>query len=229
MMTKHLQRDMERMERGILTLGALVEDAINKSSVALVTRKRELAEEVLRIDHQIDQKEVELEEDCLKTMALHQPVAMDLRYLVMALKVNNSLERMGDHATNIAKSALYLAEHNSPELSVDLMSLCDHVRSMVHQCLDSMVKQDTQLAVAVCLLDDEVDDLTREVRKELQQLMMSDPESVERCVQVLLASRHLERIGDLATNIAEDVVFCVDGSIIRHGQQHDLGMTPQQG
>lgn len=225
MMTKHLQRDMERMERGILTLGALVEDAINKSIVALVTRKRDLAEEVLRIDNQIDKKEVELEEDCLKTMALHQPVAMDLRFLVMVLKVNNSLERMGDHAMNIAKSALYLADHNAPELSIDLMSLCDHVRSMVRQCLDAMVKEDTELALDVCKMDDDVDDLTREVRKELQQLMMSDPESVERCIQVLLASRHLERIGDLATNIAEDIVFCVDGSIIRHGQHHEVGST----
>lgn len=217
-MTKHLQRDMERLERGILTLGSLVEEAINKSIVSLVTRRRELAEEVLTIDQRIDAQEVELEDFCLKVMALHQTMAMDLRYLVMVLKVNNSLERMGDHAMNIAKSAIQLSEHPALDLSVDLMSMCDQVRSMVHQCLEAMINEDTQQAYDVCKMDDGVDDLNHEVRMELQQLMAGQPDTVERCVQVLLAARHLERIGDLATNIAEDVVFCVEGSIIRHGQ-----------
>jgi phosphate transport system protein len=224
-MTKHLQRDMERLERGILTLGSLVEDAINKSIVALVTRRRELAEEVLRIDNQIDRQEVELEEDCLKTMALHQPVAMDLRFLVMVLKVNNSLERMGDHAMNIAKSAIFLSTHEALDLSIDLMSMCDHVRSMVRQCLDAMVNENTVHAQQVCGMDDGVDSLNHDLRLELQHLMITDPGTVERSVQVLLAARHLERIGDLATNIAEDVVFCVDGAIIRHGQHHDIGAS----
>ena len=218
---------MERIERGILTLGALVEDAINKSIKSLVSRDKDLAEEVLRIDSQIDKQEVELEEACLKTMALHQPVAMDLRYMVMVLKVNNSLERMGDHAMNIARSALMLAEHQAPEPSVDLLEMCNHVRAMVHECLNAMVNENTALAQDVCKMDDRVDEITHDVRIELQKLMKDNPGAVERCIQLLLASRHLERIGDLATNIAEDVVFCVEGAIIRHGQHHDIGASPQ--
>ncbi|MFQ5766388.1 MAG: phosphate signaling complex protein PhoU [Acidobacteriota bacterium] len=215
-MSKHLHRDLDRLKRDILTMGAMVEEAINKSIRALTSREVGLAEEVLEGDGEIDRKEVDIEEDCLKILALHQPVAVDLRFIVTVMKVNNDLERMGDLATNIAERAVYLASHPPMAVPLDFGLMAERVRSMVRDSLDALVRQDQELARKVLQADDEVDAINRSMFTLLQRAIKEDVSTVKRAIHTLSASRYLERIADHATNIAEDVVFMVDGEIIRH-------------
>jgi phosphate transport system protein len=215
-MSKHLERDLKRVEKGILSLGSLVEEAVNRAILALVSRRTDLAQEVIDGDAAIDEREVEFEEDCLKALALHQPVAQDLRFLVAALKVNRMLERMGDLAVNIAKCAIRLAKEAPVEAPLDFPHMVATVRNMVRQSLDSLVQGDPQLAYEVLAQDDDVDSALRQIHNVLKELMKAHPDTIEGAVNTLIASRHLERIADYATNIAEDVVFMVEGEIIRH-------------
>jgi phosphate transport system protein len=215
-MTKHLEHDLDRLKKEILGMGALVEQAIDRSMRALIEREPDLAREVAAGDDAIDSKELEVEDLCLKILALHQPVAGDLRYIVAVLKVNNDLERMGDLAGNIAERTTYLATHPPLAIDVDLERMVATVRQMVSKSLDALVHQDPDLARSVCAQDDEVDAFQRRMFEGLTKLMSRDPTTVERAVQLLSVSRHLERIADSATNVAEDVVFMVEGDIIRH-------------
>lgn len=225
----HLRRDLERLQREILQLGSRVEDAIRRATLALVDRRVDLADEVIAGDAEIDATEVEVEEDCLKILALHQPVAGDLRFLVAVLKVNNDLERMGDLAVNVAERARYLASHDPLQVPLDFARMVEMVREMVSSSLDALVRQDPLAARKVCEMDDEVDRLNREMFHLLQQVMQDDSGAVKRAVHALSASRHLERVADLATNIAEDVVFMVEGEVIRHraeDYEHDSDRLP---
>lgn len=217
-MGMHLRRDLDELKKDLLLLGTKVEDSINKSILALTTRRKELGQEVIDGDEEIDAKEVELEEDCLKILALHQPVAADLRFIITALKVNNDLERMGDLAVNIAERAIFLAGHKPIDVPLNYSRMADGVRKMVRDSLDSLVKKDPALARTVLSLDDTIDEMNRGMYHILQDVMCSDPESTQRAMHLLSTSRHLERIADLATNIAEDVVFMVEGELIRHGR-----------
>jgi phosphate transport system protein len=214
----HLRRDLDELKKDLLLLGSKVEDSINKSILALTTRREELAKEVIEGDGGIDASEVELEEDCLKILALHQPVAADLRFIITAMKVNNDLERMGDLAVNIAERAVFLAAHKPIEVPSDLGRMADGVRKMVRDSLDSLVKKDTGLARKVLAFDDEIDRINEGMFRILQDVMCSDPDATPRAMHLLSSSRHLERIADLATNIAEDVVFMAEGELIRHGR-----------
>lgn len=216
---KHLQRDLEHLKKQVLLMGSLVEEATNKSISALLDRRSELAYDVRNGDGAIDEKELEIEEEALKTLALHQPVATDLRFVITVFKVNNDLERMGDLALNIAERAAYLCKHDPIEMPSVFSKMGEVVRRMVKQSLDSLVTLDTDLARRVLEQDDIVDDAHREVFRQLQDLMRADTETIERAVHTLSSSRNLERIADLATNIAEDVVFLVEGEVIRHQEQ----------
>lgn len=215
-MALHLFRDLERLKRDILTLGASVEEAVSKAITSLTDRKPSLAEEVMAGDEAIDVAEVELEEECLKVLALHQPFAADLRLVVTILKVNNDLERVGDLASNVAERALFLASQDSIPAHVDFPTMGEFVRKMLRESLDSLVRQDSDLAEQVRRFDDEVDQLHRGAYQTLQDLMLKDPSTSVRAIHLLSASRHLERIADLATNIAEDVIFMVRGEVVRH-------------
>jgi phosphate transport system protein len=215
-MSKHLQTDLAHLKKEILTMGSLVEEAINRAIAGLTQRRPELADEVLAGDDQIDKKELEVEDQCLKMLALHQPVAGDLRFIVGCIKVNNDLERMGDLAQNIAERAVFLATHPPIDVHVDFSRMVERVRRMVSDALDALVNLDPHLAREVCRGDDEVDAYNRHMFEELEAMMRREPATIERAVQTLSVSRHLERIADLATNIAEDVVFMVEGDIIRH-------------
>jgi phosphate transport system protein len=226
-MSKHLQHDLDRLKKEILAMGALVEEAINRAIASLKNRDASLARQVLDGDDAIDRKEVEVEDMCLKMLALHQPVAGDLRYIVAMLKVNNDLERMGDLAQNIAERALFLAQNEPIQVDLDFTRMVELVRRMVGQSLDALVNQDPVLARRVCVQDDEVDRLQKNMFEILQGLMVRDPRTVERAVQVLSVSRHLERIADSATNIAEDIVFMVEGDIIRHRADPARHPTPR--
>lgn len=213
---KHLQRDLEALKRSILDMGSLVEQAVASAVEALLEGNMDLAEAVIQGDGEIDSREIAVEEDCLKMLALHQPVAVDLRFIVAVLKVNNDLERMGDLAQNIAERAVYLSTHEPIGVDLDFDRLVESVRQMVSMSLDALVNQDPHLARKVCTLDDEVDDYNRHMYVVLQDLMHHKPDTIERAVHTLSVARHLERIADLATNIAEDIVFMVEGDVIRH-------------
>jgi phosphate transport system protein len=227
-MAIHLLRDLEHLKKQILAVGELVEEATDKAIAALVDRRPALAEEVMNGDDRIDRKEVEVEEECLKVLALHQPVAADLRFIVAMLKVNNDLERMGDLAVNVAERAAFVATHEPLALDLDFPAMGDVVRSMVHDALDAVVRMDTDLARAVWSRDDEVDALNRRTFETLEACMASDSSTVERCLHLLSASRNLERIADLATNIAEDVLFMVLGEVVRHRFKSYLGRNLEQ-
>jgi phosphate transport system protein len=218
-MSKHLQADLDRVRKQLLEMGSMVESAIQRAIASLVDRRPELADEVLLGDDAIDQKELEIEDACLKILALHQPVASDLRYVVAVMKVNNDLERMGDLAQNIAERAAYLSTHDPLDVELPFLQMTQSVQGMVSSALDALVKSDTRLARRVCRQDDEIDAQNREMYVVLQDVMKRDPRSVERAVHTLSVARHLERIADQATNIAEDVVFMVEGEVIRHHVQ----------
>jgi phosphate transport system protein len=215
-MAKHLHRDLEQLTKDLLGLGGRVEEAIDKAITSLVERRLDLAEEVILGDAVIDQRELEVEEDCLKILALHQPVAADLRFIVAVIKVNNDLERMGDLAANMAARALYLGSHPSVAATARLGEMAAKVRRMVGDSLDSLVNRDPKRAKEVCRLDDEVDKMNRDMFSLIQEMIQADPDTVKRGIQVLSVSRQLERLADHATNIAEDVVFMVEGETIRH-------------
>jgi phosphate transport system protein len=215
-MSKHLVRDLEALKKQLLDIGAMVEDATNRAIIALVDRRGDVATGVIQGDDRIDEKEVQIEEECLKILALHQPVAADLRFIIVALKVNNDLERIGDQAVNIAERAAFLAMNEPLLVALDFPKMAEEVQTMVRRSLDALVKRDTGIAREVLGKDDEIDARNRQVHVILQGLMKNDPNSVERAVQWLSASRYLERIADLSTNIAQDVVFMTDGELIRH-------------
>jgi phosphate transport system protein len=216
-MSKHLERDLDNLQRDLITLAASVEEAIQKATNALKQRQADLAHEVIEGDSVIDQEENYIEEECLKLLALHQPVAVDLRRITAALKINNELERIADLAEDIAERALHLATLPSAIPVPDkLQRMTDLASSMVRQSIDAFVNLDGHLARLVCRLDDEVDRYNDEIIDELIQIMQSAPDKVEQGLSLFSATRHVERIADHATNIAEDVVYLAEGEIIRH-------------
>lgn len=215
-MSKHLERDLENLQQDLLALASSVEEAIHKATRALQHRESDLAQEVIDGDSAIDEEENQVENECLKMLALHQPVAVDLRRIVSALKINTELERMGDIAEDIAERAVTLARLPEIIVSERLQRMTDVTTTMVRQSLDAFVNLDARLARVVCRLDDEVDRFNNEIIDELIALMEQSPELVEPGLSMFSAVRHLERIADHATNIAEDVVYLVEGVIIRH-------------
>jgi phosphate transport system protein len=215
-MSKHLERDLENLQRDLLALAASAEEAIHKAIRALQERETDLAQQVIAEDNQIDQEENHVEEECLKILALHQPVAVDLRRITAALKINTDLERMADLAEDIAERALHLSQLPPAPVPAGLQRMTDLTTSMVRHSLDAFVNLDPRLARRVCRLDDEVDRYNNEIIQELIELMRSSPDMVEPGLSLFSATRHLERIADHATNIAEDVVYLVEGEIIRH-------------
>src|SRR4029450_1127602 len=215
-MSQHFIREIELLKKKILTVGAIVEERIAKAIAAVIKHDAKLALEVVEGDEEIDQMEVEVEEDCLKILALYQPVAIDLRFVVGALKIHNDLERMADHAVNIARRAEYLATYPDADLPSDLAVMLQKTQTMVRDSLDALVRQDPVLARRVCASDTEVDQLNRQMHVLIQQEIRTDPDHVEQLIHQLSVSRQLERIADLATNVAEDVVYTVEGEIIRH-------------
>lgn len=220
-MSKHLLRDLDDLKRRLLAVGGLVEDAIHKATTAVLERKLDLANEVIRGDNEIDEREVAIEEECLKLLALHQPVATDLRFVVAALKVNNDLERMGDLAVNIAERAEALDTTPPAPMPIGFRSMVTKVEEMVRASLSALVAVDTDQARRVLVADDEVDEIHRQTFAEMQRLMRQDSDHVERATSVISISRNLERIADQATNIAEDVIFMVEGDVVRHAPPED--------
>lgn len=215
-MPEHLKREIENLKKHVLSLGAVVEEQVRKSVEALLTCNASLAGEVLRTDAEIDRTEVEIEEECLKVLALHQPVASDLRYIVGILKINNDLERIGDLAVNIAERAQFLSTMEPEAIPFDLRNMAQKAQAMLKRCLDAMVNRDVALAHAVCAADDEVDAANRLAYSIFVEVVRQRPTRLKTLMHQFTAARQVERIADHATNIAEDVIYMVEGTIVRH-------------
>lgn len=219
-MHMHLERDIEAIHQRLLQMSGIVERMIDKATRALINRTPELAIEVIDSDDEVNKTEVEIEEECLKILALHQPVAGDLRRISTLIKVNASLERIADLACNIAERSQQMQGYPyfpSPEGMETMVHLATQ---MVRMSLDSFVRSDSQLALNVIQTDHQLDELNRIVIAELLGLMQQDTQLVEPALHCFSATRHIERIGDQAENIAEDVIYLVDGDIIRHKHGH---------
>lgn len=215
-MTTHLQNEIEKLKKKMLFLGAMVEESLQKAVKAALQRDAKLAYDVVTNDVEIDKMEVELEEECLKVLALYQPVAVDLRYIVAILKINNDLERIGDLAVNMAQRAQNLAAKPKITLPVDLPAMAEEVRIMLKGALDALVNLDSVLANQVCIADDKVDAMNRQTFQSAMTAIGRDAENVESYINLLSVSRYLERVADHATNIAQDVLYLLQGEIVRH-------------
>ncbi|MCM2270972.1 MAG: phosphate signaling complex protein PhoU [candidate division Zixibacteria bacterium] len=221
-MSQHLLREITRVKQQILTLGAEVEDALRQAVASLISRNTEQAKRVLSADTEIDQHEVDIEEDCLKILALHQPVAIDLRFLIAVLKINNDLERIGDLAVNIAERSLSLSLQPPIAPPFDLALMAERVQGMVHRSLDALVDMNTALARQVLADDDLIDSAHRQMYDRVKEAIRKDTSRTDELIQLLTVSRYLERVADHATNIAEDVIYLVDGQIARHRPENHV-------
>lgn len=213
----HLQREIDKLKRQFLGLSAMVEEAVQKAVESATRRDSELARQVIAEDKGIDQREVDIEEECLKMLALYQPVAADLRLIVTILKMNDELERIADLAANIADRVLGLCELPPVPFAFEFETMADTVRWMLGRSIDSLVNLDVELAREVWIRDDEVDSLHREMYARVKaQLRDADETTIEALVNQMGISRFLERIADQSTSIAKDVLYMVDGEIVRH-------------
>jgi phosphate transport system protein len=215
-MKRHLQSELEKLKKKILSLGALVEDSVHLAINALMNRDGKLAERIIASDQAIDEMEVEIEEECLKIIALHQPVAVDLRFLSAVIKINNDLERIGDEAVNIAERVVNISKRPPLAASFDYAVMAEKAENMLKKSLDALVTLDADLAYKITLADDEVDELNREAYDWVKDTIKDQPDRVAYLINLLLIGRHFERIADHATNIAEEVIYMIEGVIPRH-------------
>ena len=215
-MTRHIDRQIGNLKEKIRRVGTVVEEAISKSISAVINRDVQLAQRVLASDDAIDRMEVEVEEECLKILALYQPVAADLRFVVAVLKINNDLERMGDLAKNIAKRVAQLEGAGPVELPPEIRTMAMQAEEMVRECLAAVIDADPVLARRIREQDDVVDQARQKVRKRILAGIKEHPENVEVLLRINSITKHIERIADMATNVAEDVIYMVEGDIVRH-------------
>ena len=222
-MAVHLMREVESLKKKILRLSTIVEENVERAVRSVEKRDADLARKVVEEDKAVDKMEIDVEEDCLKVLALHQPVATDLRFIVAVLKLNNDLERIGDLTVNIAERSLELAQRPDFVFASNFPTMMEKARLMLKNCLDALVNLDAKLALSVCASDDEVDALYREMFDKVKAGIQKEPAKVDDYLQMLSISRHLERIADHATNIAEDVIYMIEGAIIRHSAEKFKG------
>lgn len=215
-MERHFEHELEMLKERLLHMGGRAEDIVRKAVEALRRYDPKLAREVLADDRMLDRLEIEMEDRCLSLLALQQPLARDLRFITAALKITNDLERVGDHAVNIAGSALELAEEPPLKPLVDIPRMAELAAGMLHEALDAFVQRDADSARGLVRRDDEVDQLNRQLFRELISYMIEDPRTITRAMELILVARNLERVADLATNVAEEVVFIAEARVIKH-------------
>jgi phosphate transport system protein len=213
---RHFQEELETLQTRLLEMGGLAEERVSAVVQSLVSRDIAAIERVLYGDEPINALHVEIDNRCFKLLALHQPMATDLRAIVAAVKINTDLERVGDLAVNIAEAAKRYATHPPVKKLIDIPQMGDIAQGMLHDALDAFVRRDSVLAQQVLNEDDRLDGLKTQIFRELLEYMLKDPATVEPALDLILVSRHLERIGDHATNIAEDVIFMVSALDVRH-------------
>jgi phosphate transport system protein len=215
-MERRLDQDLDRVRQMLLRMGGMVEGMVARATQSLLDRKPALCAEVIDGDRDVDQLEIEIDEVCHSILGRKQPTAVDLRFIVAVMKINSDLERIGDSAVNIAQSVEQLNEQPPLKPYIDLPHLSQLVQTMVRKSLDAFVQRDAELALDVCRSDDAVDGLYKQIFRELLTYMIEDPKTVSRALHLLLIARNMERIADHATNIAEDVIYYVEGRDVRH-------------
>ena len=215
-MKRHFDQEQKELKEKILRMGAMVEEQVANAIKALVERNSDLAREVIKRDHKVNAMDVEVDEDCLRLIALHQPMAGDLRFLTTAMKIATELERMSDLAENICERAIELNEEPQLKPYIDIPRMAEHAQRMVKEVLDAFVNRDSQLARRVLSEDDFVDTLTEQIFRELLSFMLENPHTISRAIRISFISKYIERIADHSTNIGELVVYLVEGKIIRH-------------
>ena len=215
-MSRHFHEELEALKQTLLAMGGLVEDQIRHVMQALVDRDDALASEVIERDRQVNAYDVEVDAQCVELLALHQPAAGDLRFITTAMKIVTDLERIGDQAVNIGQRVIELNREPQLKPYIDLPRMAARAQAMVKESLDAFVARDTELARRVRAEDDEVDALKEQIFRELLTFMMEDPRSIPRAIRLILISRCMERVADHATNIAEMVIYLVEGKMVRH-------------
>ena len=220
-MTRHFRKELEKIKKEILTLGFMVEEQVQMAVEAVGGNDTDLAQQIIQKDVEIDEMEVEIEEECLKILALHQPVAIDLRFLVAVIKINNDLERIGDQAVNIAERVGVTAKSEQMDFFFDYSSMGAKAQTMLKMSLDALINMDDDVAWQVVHLDDEVDQIKKEAYDRIKLAMSEHPDKIGFLINLLLISRHIERMADHTTNIAEEVIYLIEGEIVRHAQYLD--------
>ena len=217
-MTIHFQKELEKIKKQILSLGSMVEEKVRLAARAIITFDTEIAGKIESTDYEIDEMEVEVEEECLKILALYQPVAVDLRFLIAVIKINNDLERIADEAVNIAQRVQSISKSRRDEFFFDYSNMVEKAQTMLKKSLDALVNLDVDMAFNVLTMDDEVDAMHRAAYDTIKQYIREHPDKVTYLLNLYLISRHLERLADHATNIAEEVIYLIEGEIVRHGE-----------
>ena len=218
---KHFSRELENIKKLILSLGTMVEERVRMATKAIEDNDAILAQQIIKSDYEVDEMEVDIEEECLKVLALHQPVAVDLRFIIAVIKINNELERIGDQAVNIAERVWVTAKSEQLERYFDYSAMGEKAQNMLKMSLDALVNMDYDQAFEVVKMDDSVDQIKSDAYDRIKQAMGEHPNKIGYLINVLLISRHIERLADHATNIAEEVIYLIEGEIIRHAQ-HEL-------
>jgi phosphate transport system protein len=215
-MHRHFHEELDALKQTLLAMGGLVEDQIRRVMRALIERDDRLAQEVIDRDRHVNSYDVEVDETCVNLLALHQPAAGDLRFITTTMKIVTDLERIGDQAVNIAQRVIELNQEPQLKPYIDLPRMAERAQGMVKESLDAFVSRDTELARHVCSADAEVDALKEQIFRELLTFMMQDARAIPRAIRLILISRFLERVADHATNIAEMVIYLVEGKMVRH-------------
>jgi len=221
-MERHFETEMQALKNRLLSMGAMVEERVQHAVLALMERNSATAERIIAGDEEVNELQIEVDDRCLKLLALQQPMASDLRLITAAMKINADLERIGDQAVNIAENSLKLMANAPLKPIIDLPRMAEIAEAMTRDSLDAFVRKDAALARAVLARDDEVDQLKDHIFRVLLTYMMADPGTIERALSLILVSRNLERIADHATNIAEDVIFVVEAKDVRHHHEERM-------
>ena len=232
-MQRHFVEELDALKTNLIKMGSFAEESIARSIQALLERDAELAREIIAQDERINAMEIEIGDAIVDLLALQQPVATDLRFILAALKINNDLERIGDHAVNIAESALKYAGMEPVKPFVDMPKMAQVTKAMLRDSIDAFIHADSAKARSVLISDDTIDDLNRKIVAELVALMRAEPVLIEQALDLIRVSRNLERVADLSTNIAEEVVFVAEAHVVKHHaeeksppQTRDAGPTP---
>ena len=215
-MAKHLEKELDRLKKLIYTLSARVDENLELAVKSFQENDTDLARKIIEADHEIDDLEVEVEEECLKALALYQPVAIDLRFIIAVMKMNSDLERIGDLAADIAKNGIYINKSSKPKIPLDLHQMTYLAKAIVRKSLDSLLNIDAYLAREVLKDDEEINAMKADMKTEIVQGLQNTPEDAEVLITLLAVTHRLERIGDHACNIAEDVIYMVEADIVRH-------------
>lgn len=211
-----LKKEIDKLKNNLLSLGAMIEERLDMTIEAIENLDADTAEKIIKTDYEIDEAEVTIEEECLKMLALYQPVAIDLRFLVAMIKINNDMERIGDNAVNVAERIVTASKKKEDIFPFDYMDMARKVKNMLKQSLDAFVNMDLDLAYKIRIMDDDVDKIKDQAYDVTKEVLKVHPDRAGYIINMFLISRHLERIADHATNIAEEVIYIIEGDIVRH-------------